>query len=186
MKWSFAFCLVLVLFVFKSKAQHVEKLVAPHFENAYKVNDKLYRSEQPSKSGFTYLDSLGIGVALNLRNRVRDQRYAKNTTLDLKHIRINSWRMDYDDILEALSIIKNSTSPVLVHCKHGADRTGVVVASYRIAFEGWTKEQAIEEFLNEGYGYHQKWLPNLLKLLESLDEEKLRGDVELRVTCLGF
>jgi len=118
-----------------------------------------------------------VRVSLNLRNRLSDKRYAKNTGLALIHIRINSWRMDYEDILSALSVIKNSSSPVLVHCKHGADRTGVVVASYRIAFEGWTKEQAIEEFLKEQFGYHQGWLPNLLKLLESLDEEKLRGDV---------
>lgn len=169
--------LVTTLLVFDGNAQPVKKLVTPNFENAYKVNDKIYRSEQPSAAGFIYLDSLGIGVSLNLRNRLSDKRFAKNTAIDLKRIRINSWRMDYDDILEALKIIKNSTSPVLVHCKHGADRTGVVVASYRIAFEGWTKEKAIEEFLNEGYGYHQKWLPNLLKLLESLEEEKLRGDV---------
>jgi protein tyrosine/serine phosphatase len=168
---------VTILLGFNLNAQQVEKLVTPYFENAYKVNDKIYRSEQPSTAGFMYLDSLGIGVSLNLRNRVSDKRFAKKTALDLKRIRINSWRMDYNDILEALKIIKNSTSPVLVHCKHGADRTGVVVASYRIAFEGWTKEKAIEEFLNEGYGYHQSWLPNLLKLLQSLDEEKLRGDI---------
>jgi protein tyrosine/serine phosphatase len=166
-----------IVFSFSSKGQGVEKLSTPYFENAYKVNDKLYRSEQPSTAGFAYLDSLRIGVSLNLRNRVSDKRLAKNTMLDLRRIRINSWRMDYDDIVEALKIIKNAPSPVLVHCKHGADRTGVVVASYRIAAEGWTKEQAIKEFLNERYGYHEKWLPNLLKLLESLDEEQLRKDV---------
>lgn len=160
-----------------STAQEVEKLSSSHFENAYKVNDKIYRSEQPSTAGFNYLDSLGIGVSLNLRNRVSDKRFAKNTSIQLQHIRINSWRMDYEDILAALTVLKTSSTPVLVHCKHGADRTGVVIASYRIAFEGWTKEQAIKEFLKEQFGYHQRWLPNLLKLLESLEVEKLRGDV---------
>jgi protein tyrosine/serine phosphatase len=171
------FLALLLVFTLGINAQEAVKLTSSPFENAYKVSDHLYRSEQPSNAGFKYLDSIGVRVSLNLRNRVSDKRYAKNTGLALIHIRINSWRMDYEDILSALSVIKNSSSPVLVHCKHGADRTGVVVASYRIAFEGWTKEQAIEEFLKEQFGYHQGWLPNLLKLLESLDEEKLRGDV---------
>ena len=39
--------------------------------------------------------------------------------------------------------------PVFVHCKHGADRTGTMVAFYRILFEGWSKDEAIREMKKE-------------------------------------
>lgn len=51
-----------------------------------------------------------------------------------------------------------------------------MVAAYRIANQGWTKEKSIDEFLNGGFGYHEKWFPNILTLLHSLDVEKLKID----------
>jgi protein tyrosine/serine phosphatase len=77
-------------------------------------------------------------------------------------------------IIEALKAINNAEKPVLVHCWHGSDRTGVVVAAYRIVFENWTKEAAISEFRNSDFGYHENWYPNLIDLLENLNTEDIR------------
>jgi protein tyrosine/serine phosphatase len=68
-----------------------------------------------------------------------------------------------------------SEGPVLVHCHHGADRTGCIVAVYRMIVNDWTREAAIEEFRNGGYGYHDKMFPNLLELLETIDLTNLSG-----------
>ena len=63
--------------------------------------------------------------------------------------------------------------PVLVHCWHGADRTGMVVALYRMVEQGWTREAAIEEMLEGGYGYHSVW-KDIITFLETVDVEALR------------
>ena len=44
--------------------------------------------------------------------------------------------------------------PVLIHCKAGLHRTGVMVAIYRMEYEGWTREAAMQEVLDNGFGRH--------------------------------
>ena len=68
--------------------------------------------------------------------------------------------------------------PVLVHCQHGADRTGIICALYRIIIQGWTKEDAIKEMNQGGFGFHQIW-NNLVKWIENLDIEAIRKKAEL-------
>jgi tyrosine-protein phosphatase SIW14 len=150
-------------------------------ENCYLVADGFYRSEQPSKSNMTAVENSGIKSLVNLRNIRKDKRKSKGTGLQLVHIPINTWRMSYDDVVLGLSAVMKADKPVLLHCIHGSDRTGVVTAAYRMTEQGWTKEAAIDEFLNGGYGYHSGWFPNILRLLESLDAEKLKADVKAKL-----
>lgn len=146
-------------------------------ENLYKVDDNLYRSEQPNASDMKALEQFGMKTVLNLRRVQDDNREARNTSLKLHHIPINTFKMSYEELLQSVRIIEKAEKPVLVHCLHGSDRTGVVVAAYRMTTQGWTKEAAIKEFKEGGYGYHDGWFPNLVELLESLDVQKLKTDL---------
>jgi tyrosine-protein phosphatase SIW14 len=67
---------------------------------------------------------------------------------------------------------------LLLHCKQGSDRTGYIVAAYRMAVMNWTKEEAIREFKKGGYGYHEAAFPNIVRLLEALDIERLKLDIQ--------
>jgi protein tyrosine/serine phosphatase len=58
--------------------------------------------------------------------------------------------------------------PVLLHCMHGADRTGVVSALYRMSLQGWSKDAARQEMLHGGFGYHTMWR-NIPGYLEEVD-----------------
>ena len=69
-----------------------------------------------------------------------------------------------------------SMQPVLVHCQHGSDRTGTMVAIYRIVYQGWTKSQATDEMINGGFGFHPMW-QNLLRYIEKLDVDKIKEQV---------
>jgi protein tyrosine/serine phosphatase len=77
------------------------------------------------------------------------------------------------EIIDALRTLKNSPKPMLVHCLHGSDRTGVVIAMYRILFENWTKEQALDELQHGGYGFHEKYT-NIIRYVQKADTEKLK------------
>jgi protein tyrosine/serine phosphatase len=65
---------------------------------------------------------------------------------------------------------------VLVHCRRGADRTGVMLAIYRVVVEGWTKADAIDEMTRGGYGFRPVW-QNLVRYVEELDVEAIRVQV---------
>ncbi|WP_405604904.1 dual specificity protein phosphatase family protein [Polaribacter sp. Asnod1-A03] len=155
-----------------------EKVPSKYFKNLYKMNDVLYRAEQPSKKGFKELESMGIKTILNLRRLRNDNKKAKGTDLKLEYISTKTKKMDEKTIIQSLKIIKEAKQPVLVHCWHGSDRTGTVIAAYRIVIENWSKEDAIAEFKYRPFGYHQKMYPNLLVLLQNLDVDYIRKQLE--------
>ena len=76
-----------------------------------------------------------------------------------------------------LRIIKTpELQPVLVHCKHGSNRTGMMIAIYRIAYGGWSKQQAIDEMIHIDYGCHPMW-QNLVRYINNLDIEDIKIQV---------
>ncbi len=156
-----------------------QKIEISGFNNLYKVDEHLFRSEQPDSKGMLELQNNGIGVILNLRDIKNDKQVGKGTNLELIHLPMRASKISYGDVVNALKIIKKSSQKILVHCKHGSDRTGCIVAAYRMTINGWTKEQAINEFLAPRFGYHAKCFPNILTLLNSLDVEKLKRDIEM-------
>lgn len=157
-------------------ANWAEKINASAFHNLYKVDTDVYRSEQPKGKGMHQLDSIGIKTLLNLRQSRRDK--AKETSLSLVRIPMNAWKLSYADMVTGIKAIAQAKKPVLVHCKYGSDRTGCIIAAYRISKCNWTKEEAIKELREGGFGFHEKNYPNILMLLGTLDIEKLKKDIQ--------
>ena len=120
---------------------------------------------------------MGVKTVLNLRRIGDDIKKARHTDLVLEQIKLKSKTIEENDIIEVLKVIQDSEKPILIHCWHGSDRTGVIVASYRIVFENWTKEQAIEEMRKPVFGYHEKWHPYLLDILNELNFQNIRTKV---------
>jgi protein tyrosine/serine phosphatase len=149
-------------------------------ENFHKVDEKIYRSAQPSAEEFKALYDYGIRYELNLRQIHDDDEKLKGIDIKSHHIRVNTSEMSYDQLVEAVSYLVQTDDKTLVHCLHGSDRTGTVIAAYRIGVQGWSKEKAIDEFVNGGFGYHSFWFPNLPRLLESIDVEQFRKDIGVR------
>lgn len=145
--------------------------------NCYRVSDELYRCEQPDKADIPALKTLGIKSLLNLRNWHSDSKAFEKAGLSLLLQRMEADELTVDDLVAALRQIRAAPKPVLVHCWHGSDRTGSVVAAYRIVFQNWSAADALDELRHGGYGYHEKWFPNIITLFESLDAEALRKRV---------
>ena len=144
-------------------------------ENSYRISADLYRSAQPEREGFTALQKMGVRSVLNLREFHKDTRKARHTQLHLMAYPVAAGAVTAADVENCLALIANAPKPVLVHCWHGSDRTGIVVAAYRIVFQNWSVEAAEKEFREERFGYHEFWYENLLKLLRETDWTAMRG-----------
>jgi tyrosine-protein phosphatase SIW14 len=142
--------------------------------NCYRVSADLYRSEQPAQSDLPVLKNLGIRSVVSLYRFLPDSRAFERAGFRLFQHRMAAGSVTEEDLRRVLASIRDAPKPVLVHCWRGSDRTGAVVAAYRIAFQGWTREQAIDELVNGGYGFHASSYPNIVTLIRSLDVEKLR------------
>jgi len=142
--------------------------------NLHKVSDVLYRSAQPTAEGLRNLRILGIKTIVNLRSFHSDSSQIVNTGLGYEQIKMDRWDPKEEDIIKFLKIVTSSKKiPVLVHCQHGADRTGAMCAIYRIAVQGWTREEAIKEMTQGGYGFHGIW-ENLIQQINKLDINKIK------------
>jgi tyrosine-protein phosphatase SIW14 len=138
------------------------------------VSDQLYRGAQPDESGFAELARLGIAIVVNLRHE-RD-RIARERTLveglGMHYVSI-PWR-GHDDpnpvqVAQFLRLLRdNPQRKVFVHCQRGAERTGVMVACYRISREQWTPERAQAEM--EAFGFRRRFahLTRFVKAFPSL------------------
>lgn len=139
-------------------AKWAEPIPLAGVPNLHKVSDRLYRSAQPTSEGMANLAAMGIKTVVNLRDRHSDLDEIGDLPLKTRRIDIFTAHMKDEYVKEFLSIVDDtSNTPVLVHCQHGADRTGTMCAMYRILRQGWTPDEAIEEMKNGGYNYHSIW-----------------------------
>jgi protein tyrosine/serine phosphatase len=153
-----------------------QPITTDQLQNFYKLDDKVYRSEQPDRKGFGYLKSFGIRNVLNLRDHHKDDAKAKGSGLTLYRVEMRAGKITTDEVVAALRIIKRAEGPIVVHCWHGSDRTGTVSALYRIIFQNWSKEEAVEELMNGGYGYHAMY-KNIPAFIRSADIDDIKRRV---------
>lgn len=150
-----------------------QKVILNGCPNLWKVSDRLYRSAQPNKIGFKGLWTLGIRSVINLRTMHYDSLYADSKDFILHRYPMACWHPEIEDVISCLIIINDFLDPVLIHCKHGSDRTGSMVALYRIIIEGWSKEDALKEMQLPQFGFHPVW-ENLIDWIEGIDIDKIK------------
>jgi protein tyrosine phosphatase (PTP) superfamily phosphohydrolase (DUF442 family) len=147
--------------------------------NLCKVSDCLYRGAQPEAEGYPQLKKLGIRTVISLRSLHGEAEQVTKVGMQYRSIPMEPIHPEDEDIVAFLKIVSDKKlTPVFVHCQHGSDRTGMLVAAYRIFIDGWTKEQAIEEMSEGETGFHAGF-QNLLGYLRRLDVAKIRQQAAL-------
>lgn len=125
--------------------------------NVGRMLPNLYRGAQPESVGFQTLSIMGIKTILALR--VLDSEKKLVESYGMKYIPnpMSTFTKVNTNVLgDALKVMRNESNwPVFVHCQHGADRTGVVCAVYRMQYDRWT-EQASEQEMQD-FGFHDIW-----------------------------
>ncbi len=173
---------VLLAFVLTAMAERPEKWAQPVPEvpvkNLHRVTPNLYRSAQPDAAGMRQLEKLGVKTVINLRDFNSDEPEARGTKLRLRRVKMSAWHIEDEDVVRALAILrKKEDGPFLIHCHHGADRTGVVCAMFRLVEQHWSREDAIRELKDGGLGFHEMWA-NIPRYLAKVDIEKIRREVD--------
>jgi len=146
----------------------------PGLSNLFQVSEDLYRGAQPEDEGFAELKAIGVKTVVNLRTFHSDRDECEDAGLKYFHITVQAWEEEDDEVAEFLKVVQDpENQPVFVHCLHGADRTGVMSAVYRIVVQGWSKDEAIREMTEGGFGFHAIW-KNLVDYVRDLDVSRIR------------
>ena len=144
---------VLILAVLASTLCHAENRGVPAthgITNFGMVNGRLYRGAQPDAAGLANLKQLGIKtiICLRMANDLWGPEKSEAASNGMTFINIplpGAARPKDRDVARALSMIENSPGPVFVHCCFGCDRTGTIIACYRIEHDRWTGVEAQKE-----------------------------------------
>jgi protein tyrosine/serine phosphatase len=140
--------------------------------NLGRVTENLYRGGQPTADGFNALHAMGVGIVVDLRQKSTELATEKRQveSLGMKSVDI-PWSANHEPpsakIVEFLDLVRaNPDAKIYVHCRRGADRTGVMIAAYRIAVE----HKPVAEAVSEMHLYHYDWLfrSQLKRYIESL------------------
>lgn len=160
-------------------AEWASPLVVSGVPNLHRIDAHVYRSAQPTAAGMRELEKLGIRTVLCLRDFHDDVDEVRGTDLKIVRIELNAWHTDEQELVKALRVLVDSANwPVLVHCQHGADRTGLVSALYRITVQGWDRERAVDEMTRGGFGFHSLW-KGIPRFVRKVDAERIRRQLGL-------
>lgn len=126
-------------------------LDAPGVENFHQVDAHLYRGAQPTDQGFKSLAKIGIRTVVDLRGGRElggnEQKIVEAAGMHYVHVPFAGLAAPSDQQIATVFNVLNDPSawPVFVHCRRGADRTGTVIACYRISHDRWDNNKALEE-----------------------------------------
>jgi protein tyrosine/serine phosphatase len=155
-------------------AEWATPLTEASLPNLHRVTPNLYRSAQPTAEGMRAAEKLGVKTVISLRGFHDDDDQVAGTALAEERISFKSWHPEDEDVVKFLKLVTDpAKQPVLVHCQHGADRTGMMCAIYRMAVESWTADAAVKEMVEGGYGFHPVW-QDLIDYVRQVDVAKLR------------
>lgn len=149
----------------------------PGLSNFAPVSDDVYRGAQPEPAGFAELKKMGIKTIVNLRANHSDEQWL--TGLGFYYINIPMEANNIGD-KQSIAFLKAITDPqykpYFVHCQHGADRTGTMIALYRMYVQEWPRQKALGEL--SAYKFHE-YFYNLRRYLKKVDLQMLRQKIAI-------
>jgi protein tyrosine/serine phosphatase len=155
----------LALFFVMTEKTESKKEDLPNF---FKVNENLYRGGQPTEEGVKQLAKLGIKTIISFRDGEkgvnRERKFAEENGIRFINPHLSNWFAAKDGKIEKIldAIRDPQNQPVFIHCRRGADRTGTVVAVYRMKYDGWTDKEANREAKKFGLGWWQVFMKDFI------------------------
>lgn len=137
----------------------------PGISNFGRVTPRLYRGGQPSIQGLESLKTMGVSIIVDMRGRPNSNEESSVTKLGMQYVSI-PWHCPFPNDKPFIRFLKvvaeNPEKKIFVHCRLGDDRTGMAIAAYRIADEGWSADEAMHEMRAFGFtGIHPLICPGI-------------------------
>lgn len=140
-------------------------------DNVGRISPSVYRGNQPKKEGYKTLKEMGIRTVINLRSHHREKNMVESAGMRYLEFPIGMFerikKAEIKQIVNAMADPDNQ--PVYIHCALGQDRTGIVVAAYRMDIDGWSLDEAEKEM--QAFGFNDTWV-HLKKFIRKYPENR--------------
>ena len=153
-------------------SEHLYNL--PGLGNAGRVAPGVYRGAQPGPEGYATLKRLGIKTVIDLRTTENERAQVEAAGMKAIAVPIEMTRKGLKEKVDhVVALMANpANQPVYVHCRHGQDRTGVVVAAYRMTLDNWSEKDAEAEM--QAFGFNDVWV-NFKKFIRSYKPQDVKA-----------
>ena len=155
--------------------------LAPGIKNFHQLNEHVYRGAQPTDEGLQYLAKIGVKTVIDLREADERAQAEESvvTAAGMKYVNVPMTGLTpptQSEITRILEILEDETGgAVFVHCKQGVDRTGAVIAAYRIDHDHWDNARALSEAKSDGMGTFQFPRQNFIRDFQARTIEAKTG-----------
>ncbi len=149
--------------------------------NFGEVTPNLFRGGQPGVDGLESLKKMGVSIVVDMRSGPNNNERRAVGKLGMQYVSI-PWHCPFptdEAFARFLKVVEdNSDKKVFVHCRLGDDRTGMAVAAYRMAEQGWSADQALDEMEKFGFDWrHHLICPTLQSYEKSFPERLKKNEV---------
>jgi protein tyrosine phosphatase (PTP) superfamily phosphohydrolase (DUF442 family) len=137
------------------REDHVESEKSRHPDNFHVVEEgRLYRSAQPEGDQLAHvIAEFGIKTVLNLRGPNAGEPWYDAETATCSEKGVTQVDIPFsarslpqpDDLKKLIDTLHTAEYPMLLHCKAGADRSGLASALYELEVRGKTREEAMDQ-----------------------------------------
>ena len=126
--------------------------------NFHQVTEHIFRGGQPDSRGWSALARLGVKKVIDLRRPGEHSTTAESLEVVSAGMRYVNFPMDgfatpTSAQMQVPVALLDDGEPVFVHCKRGCERTGTVIAAYRISRQGWENDKALTEANQNGLAW---------------------------------
>jgi protein tyrosine phosphatase (PTP) superfamily phosphohydrolase (DUF442 family) len=155
-------------------ARSSEKLYnLPGLANVGRVAPGVFRGAAPGRDGYATLKAMGIRTVIDMRTTASEQKEVEAAGMRAVAVPIvmtrDGLKEKVDHVVALMADPANQ--PVYIHCRHGQDRTGIVVAAYRMKQQGWSLADAEAEM--QAFGFNDVWV-NFKKFIRQYGAELKR------------
>lgn len=156
-------------------SEHLYNL--PGLANVGRVAPGVYRGAEPGKDGYATLKALGIRTVIDMRTSESEKQQVEAAGMKAVAIPIEMSRNGLQEKVDRVVALMAdpANQPVYVHCRHGQDRTGIVVAAYRMKHQGWSLADAEAEM--QAFGFNDVWV-NFKKFIRRYGAELIKRSHE--------
>jgi protein tyrosine/serine phosphatase len=155
----FVACAVLpvIIVAMASRPSADDDLAKVPIDRFHRVDERLFRGAQPDAEGFRHLRDLGVRTVINFRlpsDAVETSEQPIVESLGMRYVNLPikdgnffTWfrQIPADTVKQFFAVLEAEQGPFFVHCRRGTDRTGAMVAFYRMARNGWDAPRAKNE-----------------------------------------
>jgi protein tyrosine phosphatase (PTP) superfamily phosphohydrolase (DUF442 family) len=126
--------------------------------NFHQVTNHIFRGGQPDARGWPELARLGVKKVIDLRRPGEHSTTAESLAVVSAGMLYVNFPMDgfatpTSEQMNVPVALMDGGEPVFIHCKRGCERTGTVVAAYRISRQGWENDHALAEANRNGLAW---------------------------------